>query len=101
MRRERLRVDYAGVLTTDLLDSLQAFCELEGLYPQAIGRRFREDRDCRELLIGLETGPDPVILGAVRGARAAGVRTGIDTVHHRDSDDTVAEVERLLGVPLR
>ncbi|MDQ6806949.1 MAG: hypothetical protein M3065_18770 [Actinomycetota bacterium] len=105
MQREGLLVDYGGVLTTDLFDSFRAFCELEGLDPETIGRRFREDRDCRELLIGLETGkleevdfqhelaavlgvketqlidwhfvgsgPDPVMLGAVR---AAGVRTGM------------------------
>jgi putative hydrolase of the HAD superfamily len=51
-----LLVDYGGVLTTDLFDSFRAFCELEGLSQDAIGRRFREDRSSRELLIGLETG---------------------------------------------
>ncbi|HWF74823.1 MAG TPA: HAD family phosphatase [Solirubrobacteraceae bacterium] len=56
MRREGLLVDYGGVLTTDLFDSFRAFCELEGLDPETIGRRFREDRECRDLLIGLETG---------------------------------------------
>jgi epoxide hydrolase-like predicted phosphatase len=56
VRREGLLVDYGGVLTTDMFDSFRAFCEREGLDPETIGRRFREDRDCRELLIGLETG---------------------------------------------
>jgi epoxide hydrolase-like predicted phosphatase len=56
VRREGLLVDYGGVLTTDLFDSFRAFCELEGLDPETIGRRFREDRECRDLLIGLETG---------------------------------------------
>jgi putative hydrolase of the HAD superfamily len=51
-----LLVDYGGVLTTNLFDSFRAFCELEGLEPQTIGRRFREDPECRELLIALETG---------------------------------------------
>jgi epoxide hydrolase-like predicted phosphatase len=51
-----LLVDYGGVLTTNLFDSFRSFCELEGLEPQTVGRRFREDRVCRELLIGLETG---------------------------------------------
>ena len=51
-----LLVDYGGVLTSDLFASFRAFCELEGLEPETIGRRFREDRSCRELLIALETG---------------------------------------------
>lgn len=56
MRLEGLLVDYGGVLTTDLFASFRSFCELEGLDPETLGRRFREDRGCRELLIGLETG---------------------------------------------
>ncbi len=51
-----LLVDYGGVLTTDLFDSFRAFCEVEGLEPEAIGQSFRRDPSCRELLIGLETG---------------------------------------------
>jgi putative hydrolase of the HAD superfamily len=51
-----LLVDYGGVLTSNLFDSFRAFCELEGLEPEAVRRRFREDPECRELLIGLETG---------------------------------------------
>jgi len=57
--RRGLLVDYGGVLTTNLFDSFAAFCELEGLEPQTIGRRFREDPACRELLIALETGTLP------------------------------------------
>ena len=53
---QRLLVDYGGVLTTDLFDSFRAFCEVEGLEPEAIGQSFRRDPSCRELLIGLETG---------------------------------------------
>ncbi len=51
-----LLVDYGGVLTTNLFDSFASFCELEGLEPQEIGRRFREDPGCRDLLIALEEG---------------------------------------------
>jgi epoxide hydrolase-like predicted phosphatase len=51
-----LLIDYGGVLTTDLFDSFRAFCEVEGLEPEAIGQSFRRDPSCRELLIGLETG---------------------------------------------
>jgi epoxide hydrolase-like predicted phosphatase len=54
--RRGLLVDYGGVLTTDLFESFRSFCELEGLEPEMVGRRFREDEASRELLIGLETG---------------------------------------------
>jgi epoxide hydrolase-like predicted phosphatase len=58
-RYRGLLVDYGGVLTSSLFDSFRSFCELEGLAPQEIVKRFREDRACRELLIGLETGKLP------------------------------------------
>jgi epoxide hydrolase-like predicted phosphatase len=108
VRREGLLIDYGGVLTTDLFTSFRAFCELEGLDPETIGRRFREDPECRDLLVGLETGtleeplferrfaavlgveeaelidrlfagsgPDLAMLAAVRAAREHGVRTGL------------------------
>jgi putative hydrolase of the HAD superfamily len=103
-----LLIDWGGVLTSDLFASFRAFCELEGLEPDTIRRRFREDHDCRDLLIALETGaveedqfelrfaellgvaapelidrmfagsaPDEEMLGAVRRARVAGIRTGL------------------------
>ena len=54
-----LLVDWGGVLTSNVFDTFRAFCELEGLEPNEVGRRFRHDRACRELLIGLETGALP------------------------------------------
>ncbi len=54
--RSGLLVDYGGVLTTDLFASFRSFCELEGLDPLEIGRRFRHDPGSRELLVGLEEG---------------------------------------------
>jgi putative hydrolase of the HAD superfamily len=51
-----LLVDYGGVLTTNLFDSFRSFCEREGLAPETVGQRFRDDPRSRELLIGLETG---------------------------------------------
>lgn len=108
-RRYRgLLIDWGGVLTSDVYASFRAFCELEGLAPDTVVNRFRHDRQCRELLVAMETGaireeqfeprfasrlgvsspglidrlfagsqPDEVMLTAVRRARAAGIRTGL------------------------
>lgn len=201
-RHRGLLVDWGGVMTSNVFETFSAFCELEGLEPNEVGRRFREDRACRELLIGLETGAigedefepqfaamlgvsapqlidrlfagsenEHQMLDAVRRARGAGVRTGLisnswgtrrydrdllaelfdgivisgevgmrkptrriyelgaesiglepeecvfvddlpfnlapaselgmATVHHTNTDQTIAELERLLGVELR
>jgi epoxide hydrolase-like predicted phosphatase len=51
-----LLLDWGGVLTTDVFDSFNAFCELEGLEADAVSRLFRHDRACRDLLIGFESG---------------------------------------------
>jgi epoxide hydrolase-like predicted phosphatase len=51
-----LLVDYGGVLTTDLFDSFGAFCRKEGLAPETVAQRLRDDRECRDLLIAFETG---------------------------------------------
>jgi putative hydrolase of the HAD superfamily len=107
-RYRGLLVDWGGVLTSDLFDSFRAFCEQEGLEPDAVARSFRDDAACRELLIAFETGalpedefelqfapmlgvaapslidrlfagsaPDEEMIEAVRRARAAGIRTGL------------------------
>ncbi len=55
-RYRGLLVDYGGVLTTNLFESFQAFCEQADIEPSAVRRLFREDRGARDLLIGLETG---------------------------------------------
>jgi epoxide hydrolase-like predicted phosphatase len=55
-RYRGLLVDYGGVLTSNLFDSFRSFCELEGLEPDTVMLRFREDDRCRALLIDLETG---------------------------------------------
>lgn len=95
-------------MTTDVFDTFRAFCELEGLEPDTLRRRFREDPSSRDLLIALETGQldedefeprfaeilgvpapglierifagggeDEEMLAAVERARARGVRTGL------------------------
>jgi putative hydrolase of the HAD superfamily len=51
-----LLVDWGGVMTTDLFASFRAFCEREGLSPDAVRDNFRGHQESRELLIGLETG---------------------------------------------
>jgi putative hydrolase of the HAD superfamily len=103
-----LLVDYGGVLTTNLFDSFNSFCVQAGIEPDEIGRRFREDKASRELLIGLETGtlpeeefepqfaamlgvpatglidslfagsrPDEPMVEAVRRAHEGGIHTGL------------------------
>ncbi len=95
-------------MTTSVFDAFRAFCELEGLEPDTLRRRFREDPSSRDLLIELETGlldedefeprfaevlgvaapglierifagagPDADMLLAVERAREQGVRTGL------------------------
>lgn len=103
-----LLVDWGGVMTNNVFDTFRAFCELEGIEPDTLRTRFREDRHARELLIGLETGElpeeefetgfaavlgveaphlierifagqslDEEMMAAVRRAREQGVRTGL------------------------
>jgi putative hydrolase of the HAD superfamily len=104
-----LIVDFGGVLTTDIWSAFSAFCEAEGLAPDAIRELFRDDPEALSLLRKLETGelparefellfgallgvgatdgligrlfaglrPDETMIGAVRAARSAGVRTGL------------------------
>jgi len=103
-----LLVDWGGVLTSNVFDAFRAFCELEGLEPDTLRQRFREDPGSRELLIDLETGKldedefeprfaeilgveppglierifagaasDEEMLAAVERARAQGIRTGL------------------------
>ena len=51
-----LLTDWGGVLTTDLFASFRAFSEREGLPSDAISHAFRDDRELRELMLGLEVG---------------------------------------------
>ena len=103
-----LFTDWGGVLTTDLFASFGAFSEREGLTSDAIRHAFRDDRDLRELMLGLEVGsvtqeefelrlaarlgveptnlidrlfagsqPDERMRAAVRGVHAARIPTGL------------------------
>ena len=51
-----LLVDWGGVMTTNLLHAFAAFCEGEGLDPQALASAFRGNRAARELLESFEEG---------------------------------------------
>ena len=107
--RRGLLVDFGGVLTSNVFESFQAFCDAEGLAPGTVRDRFRGDPEAQRLLFELEEGrlseeefeprfaavlgvaepaglidrlfagmrPDEDMLGAVAAAKRAGVRTGL------------------------
>jgi epoxide hydrolase-like predicted phosphatase len=54
-----LILDYGGVLTSSPFASFEAFCGGEGLAPDAVRERFRDDPEARVLLAELETGKLP------------------------------------------
>jgi putative hydrolase of the HAD superfamily len=56
MDAKALIVDFGGVLTTSIWPAFQAFCEGEGLAPDAVRELFRGDAEALKLLRGLETG---------------------------------------------
>jgi epoxide hydrolase-like predicted phosphatase len=51
-----LLIDFGGVLTTDVFQSFRAFCDVEGLEPETVRQRFRDDPRGRDLLFDLELG---------------------------------------------
>ena len=51
-----LLVDFGGVLTTNVFESFSAFCESEGLDPEAVRKLFRERGEGLDLLRQLERG---------------------------------------------
>jgi epoxide hydrolase-like predicted phosphatase len=75
-RHRGLLIDWGGVLTTDVFASFRAFCEQEGLDPDEIRRRFRDDPAARSLLIGLEDGSLPEDEFETRLAAILGVAPG-------------------------
>jgi len=73
-RRYRgLLVDFGGVLTTDVFSSFRSFCQAEGLLPDTVRERFRDDPRGRELLFGLELGTISEAEFEPRFARLLGV----------------------------
>ena len=105
-----LLVDFGGVLTTNIWDSFDRFCDNEGLERGTVLELFRGDGEALALLRSLERGaitgevferdfgemlgvdpaglierlfgglaPEQSMIDAVAAARAAGVRTGLIT----------------------
>lgn len=103
-----LLVDYGGVLTTPLLGTFKAFCESEGLDPQALRQAFIQDEEAVRALVRFEKGqaeeaefevvlaerlgvpaeglidrlfsqlrPEPLVIDAVAAARRRGIRCGL------------------------
>jgi epoxide hydrolase-like predicted phosphatase len=93
-----LLVDWGGVMTSNVFDAFRAFCEREGLEPDTLRRRFREDQSSRELLIALETGKldedefEPRF-AAVLGVEAPGLIERI-FAGARPDEEMLAAVER-------
>jgi epoxide hydrolase-like predicted phosphatase len=54
--RTGLLIDWGGVLTTNLWVSFGDYCKRSEIDPQAMVKSFRENPECRELLIALEKG---------------------------------------------
>lgn len=53
---DALLIDFGGVLTTNVFDSLTVFCRTEGLPDEHLRRLFREGDEAKTLLVGVETG---------------------------------------------
>ena len=73
--RRGLLVDFGGVLTTNVFESFRAFCEAEGLEPDAVRSLFRERGEGLALLRQLERGELEVDEFSERFARSAFLQT--------------------------
>jgi putative hydrolase of the HAD superfamily len=67
-------MDFGGVLTTNVFESFRAFCEAEGLEPDAVKKVFRERGEGLDLLRQLERGELEVDEFSERFAPLLGVR---------------------------
>ena len=56
MTHDGLLIDFGGVMTTNVFESFAAFCHAEGLDPDTVKDRFRNDQAARDLLGALEEG---------------------------------------------
>jgi putative hydrolase of the HAD superfamily len=69
-----LLVDFGGVLTTNVFESFRAFCQDEGLEPNAFLELFRHDAEARRDLRAVEVGK----IDEDEFARRIGERLGVD-----------------------
>lgn len=74
MAPRALIVDFGGVLTTNVFESFRAFCEAEGLDPEAVRKIFRERGEGLDLLRRLERGELTVDEFSERFAPLLGVK---------------------------
>lgn len=70
-----LLVDFGGVLTTNVFASFRAFCETEGLDPDAFIALFRERPEARAVLREVETGRMSEADFSIQLAEMLGVRS--------------------------
>jgi putative hydrolase of the HAD superfamily len=77
-----LLIDWGGVLTTNLWVSFGEYCTRNEVDPQAMAKSFRENPECRELLIALEKGTleeagFEASLAAILGVEPTGLVDGL------------------------
>jgi len=90
-----LLVDFGGVLTTNVFESFRAFCEAEGLEPNAVKALFRERGEGLALLRQLEKGELEVDEFSERFAPVLGVSNADGLVDRLFAG--VAPDERMIG----
>ena len=73
--RAGLLIDWGGVMTSNLMASFAAFCQAEGLDPDALIGIFRANADARELLFAFEEGRIEELEFELRLAGLLGVAT--------------------------
>jgi putative hydrolase of the HAD superfamily len=98
--RSAVLLDWGGVMTTSLFDSVAAFCTTEGLDAGALRDLFRDDREARALLIDFECGRIDEADFEPRLATALGVADHVELIDRLFAratvdDEMVAGVRRL------
>jgi epoxide hydrolase-like predicted phosphatase len=95
--RSAVLLDWGGVMTSSIFGSFSAFCEAEGLDPDALATLLRNDRDARTLLFDLESGRLAEADFEPRLAAALGVTDHVDLVERLYAGATV-DAEMVEGV---
>jgi epoxide hydrolase-like predicted phosphatase len=95
--RSAVLLDWGGVMTSSIFASFSAFCEAEGLDPDALATLLRHDREARTLLFDLESGRLAEADFEPRLAAALGVADHADLVGRLFAGATV-DAEMVEGV---